>query len=349
MITYIVLRGKYVYEGKETMGENALRSYHELSPQEISLQLAEIAARHVPERGRRQVPFNAVETLLCYGLFYLLDPHRYGGGNIDKVPPIINTLAVFFRRTPGSITSKMLNLDGSRAHSAREEPLLFASLASEPVRYCALYNAILTKARSLALDEHILPDFLSDIPLAASDQDLLGQDDVPVSTTLLLANTEQELRELDQTFALGDCLTEKLVERKIRLAQFHFALEVLQNCQRRCVFCGFEPRSLPEQSSLLRASHIKPWAVSTSRERVDVRNGLTACPMHDAAFDQGYLTVTGEYRIHRASVLEESIANDQGVSYYFGTILQTNLLLPQQAKTPAVHYLAYHLEHIFKR
>src|SRR5581483_6423422 len=145
------------------MSKDALRSYLELSAQEIRQQLTEITRRHVPEPGRRQVPFNAVETLLCYGLFYLLDPHRYGGGNIEKVPPIVNTLAALFRRTPGSITSKMLNLDGSRTHSAREEPLLFASLASEPARYLALYNTIVMEARHLALDEHVLPDFLADM------------------------------------------------------------------------------------------------------------------------------------------------------------------------------------------
>ena len=117
--------------------------YHlELSHREILEQLTEISARQFPEPGRRQVAFNVVETLLCYGLFSILDPHRYGGANIDKVPPIVHTLAAFFRRTPGSITNKMLNLDGSRVHSARNEPLLFALLASEPTMYQTLYRDI---------------------------------------------------------------------------------------------------------------------------------------------------------------------------------------------------------------
>ncbi len=330
------------------MKEDALRAYLDLSPQDIVQQLTAITARRMPEAGRRQVPFNAVETLLCYGLFYVLDPHRYGGGNIDKVPSIVNTLATLFRRSPGSLTSKMLNLDGSRTHSAREEPLLFASLASAPARYLALYQSIITAARHLAFDERVLPNFLADVASGTEQVDLLGQDDVPVSTTALLVDAEEELKELDHAFQLGDHLTEKLVERKIRLAQHRFALEVLHNCQRTCVFCGFEPRSLPGQSGLLRASHIKSWAVSTSRERVDVRNGLAACPIHDAAFDQGYLTINGEYRIYRAGLLEESITNDQGASHYFGAILQTRLLLPAQARMPAVHYLTYHREHIFK-
>src|SRR6266568_5576360 len=87
--------------------------YHlELSHREILEQLTEIVSRQLPEAGHRQVAFNVVETLLCYGLFSILDPHRYGGANIDKVPPIVQTLAAFFHRTPGSITNKMLNFDG---------------------------------------------------------------------------------------------------------------------------------------------------------------------------------------------------------------------------------------------
>src|SRR5229473_668279 len=123
----------------------------ELTHREILHQLTEISVRQLPEPGRRQVAFNTVETLLCYGLFYILDPHRYGGANIGRVPSIVRALAAFFRRTPGSITNKMLNLDGSRQHSARNEPLLFAYLAGEPTLYQTLYKDILTAARNLSI------------------------------------------------------------------------------------------------------------------------------------------------------------------------------------------------------
>lgn len=323
--------------------------YHlELSRQEIFEQLSEISSRQLPGPGRRQVAFNAVETFLCYGLFYLLDPHRYGGANIDRVPSIVRTLAAFFRRTPGSITNKMLNLDGSRLHSARNEPLLFAHLASEPAIYQTLYRDILMTARHLSIGEETLPDFLEYLHESTGLEELFGQEDLPSSTTVLLAGTATEMQELEQVFALGESLTERLVERKIRLSQHRFALEVMDNCGRRCVFCGFEPRSLPVRSGLLRASHIKPWAVADHRERVDVRNGLAACPVHDAAFDQGYLTVNGEYRIYEARVLQESVVHDRGVNLYFGDTLSPSLILPHHAKRPADHYLAYHWQKIFK-
>jgi hypothetical protein len=50
----------------------------ELSSLQILNHLTEISQRQFPQAGHRQVPFNIVETLLCYGLFYLLDPHKYG-------------------------------------------------------------------------------------------------------------------------------------------------------------------------------------------------------------------------------------------------------------------------------
>ncbi|MFL5665201.1 MAG: HNH endonuclease [Ktedonobacteraceae bacterium] len=284
----------------------------EFSAQQLINHLTEITQRQFPQPGQRQVPFNSVETVLCYGLFYIFDPHKYGGSNIDKVPSVVKTLATFFRRTPGSITNKMLNFDGSRQHSGRNEPLLFASLATEPTLYRALYKDILATARTLSIGEEILPDFLGALSEDTQVGDLLGQDDLPNSINVLLTGEENTMKALDHAFDLGDRLTEKLVERKIRLAQHRFAVDVIQNCGRSCVFCGFAPRTLPDQSGLLRASQIKPWAVSDHRERLDVRNGLAACPTHDAAFDGGYLTVNGGYRIYRASALEDSVTKDAG-------------------------------------
>ncbi|MEP6653195.1 MAG: HNH endonuclease [Myxococcales bacterium] len=48
-------------------------------------------------------------------------------------------------------------------------------------------------------------------------------------------------------------------------------------------------------TDLLRASHIKPWAVCASdAERLDVFNGLLLAPHLDTAFDRGYITVADD-------------------------------------------------------
>ncbi len=325
-----------------------LHDYLELSQEDIQKQLAEIGARQEPIPGRRQAPFTAVETLLCYGLFTLCNPHRYGGANIHTVPPVVTTLATFFQRSPGSLLNKMLNLDGSRVHSARSEPLLFATLAADPQLYPILYLRILNVARDLHIHERSLPDFLDYLSPSYPSEELLGQEDLPSSSGILLADVEEEMKQLENTFALDGRLTEKLAERKIRLAQHRFAKEVLENCEYHCVFCGFESRSLLSKSNFLRASHIKPWAVSSPHERVDLKNGLAACPIHDAAFDQGYLTVSAELSISCASLLQESTIRDYRADIYFGQILFHHLSLSENAKKPDSRYLLFHREHIFK-
>lgn len=66
------------------------------------------------------------------------------------------------------------------------------------------------------------------------------------------------------------------------------------------------------------ASHVKPWRDSTNQERTDPRNGVAACPVHDAAFDAGLLTVNGGLRIHHSEPLRHSLAHDEGSSRFFG-------------------------------
>lgn len=331
-------------------GENELKRYLEISPQAIRDDLRAIQARSFPAPGQRQESFNAVEILLCYGLFRLVNPHRYGGANIASAPEPVHKLAQFFQRKAGSITSKMLNLDGSREHGSRWEPLLYATLVDQPDRYVDLYRGILQVARDLALGEDILPDFLGVMGNCVEPEALEGQYELPASSHRLLqeARAEYELKRVDQVFQLGDRLTEKLVEQKVRLVQNYFARDVLLNCEHTCVFCGFAPRSLGGQNGLLRASHIKPWSVANEQERVDVRNGLAACPTHDAAFDYGYLTVEDTHSIIKANILQKSIANDAGVRPYFEDILSAQLILPAHAKKPVQFYLEYHRLHIFR-
>lgn len=336
---------------KKDTGERNLQTYLDLSEQAIRKDLLAIRARSFLPVGQRQEAFNPVETLLCYGLFERVNPHRYGGGNIERVPGVVKVIAGFFRRTPGSITNKMLNLDGSRSHGSRMEPLLYATLVDQPDLYVSLYRKILRVAREISIGPDILPDFLQRSRVIAEKEALLGQYELPTSTHQLLreARAQMELERVDQAFQLGDRLTEKLVEQKVRLVQHYFAHDVLQNYEYTCAFCGFAPHTLLQSGSgLLRASHIKPWAVSTDQEKVDMRNGLAACPMHDAAFDRGYLAVEDTYSIVRAEVLQKSAEQDQGVKPYFDDLLSSVLVLPATAKKPALSYLEYHRRFVFR-
>lgn len=323
----------------------------DLSRQDIAHQLLKIKKRQAPASGKRQEDFNSVELLICYGLFYILDPHRYGGRNIHLAPGDLHVLARFLKRSASSVTSKMLNMDGSRAHSGKDEVQIFAHLAASPDDYIALYKDVIRVARELSIGEDLLPDFLNlfDEEKASDETLLLGQEELPVSNAYLLKTEERLIKEVAAAYDLSNAATEKMIERKVRLVQHRFASAVLRNCEQTCVFCGFRPpRTLGKGNGFLRASHIKPWAISEPAERMDVRNGLAACPVHDVGFDQGYLTVEDTYAIRRASTLEQSVLSDAGTAHYFGSIVCPTLLLPAQAKKPDIRYLCYHRDNIFR-
>jgi hypothetical protein len=86
------------------------------------------------------------------------------------------------------------------------------------------------------------------------------------------------------------------VERLVaqRIGQDVFRKALISYWQGRCAVTGLSV------ISLLRASHIKPWAKCDSDdERLDVFNGLLLAPNLDALFDAGWVTFqdTGEIKI----------------------------------------------------
>jgi putative restriction endonuclease len=324
--------------------QDDLARFLDLTPEQARRQWRRIASREPRPRQERFLP---VEVQVSYTLFFVLDPHRYGGGNIHTVPQEARLLASALKRTPGSITSKMLNLDGSRTNCARSEPELFLRLASSPGRAAALCRTALEAAREMGLGPERIPDVLG--VLDAGGMDLFGQDEIG-STELdqVLGENARQRESIGEAFGFREVETTKIVEQKVRLGQHRFARQVLTDYGHRCGFCGFSPSSL-KGHRLLVASHIKPWRASNNRERLDPRNGIAACPTHDSAFDTGLLTVNGGLRVHQSQHLTASVATDQHVHLFFGEgVVGPRLHLPQDTPGPRARYLAYHHDHVFR-
>jgi putative restriction endonuclease len=143
--------------------------------------------------------------------------------------------------------------------------------------------------------------------------------------------------------------TERILLGAVRVGQHVFATNVLANCGNQCVFCGFSPAAFGGKRMLL-AGHIKPWRDSAHGERLDVRNGLSACTAHDVAFDTGMITVNGGLRIHLAPPLAEAVEADPLARQFYGRPpLRETLLLPPGAQSPGLRYLEWHHEKIFAR
>jgi putative restriction endonuclease len=243
----------------------------------------------------------------------------------------------------------MLNLDGSYRNAGKFEVELFLRLPPNSLRFIELYLRIVRAARTARLAGDDVPDFIGVLDTPAG-MELLGQDEIG-STEVGIAIEEQAaaVQALRTRLDLTEVETDRLVEQRVRLGQHRFAGQVLADYEYRCGFCGFAPGPLTG-SRLLLASHIKPWRDSTGRERLDRRNGIAACPTHDAAFDGGLLTVNGGRRIHRTGRLRELIVSDHRAETFFGesTVVPT-LLVPPGSDGPRRRYLDYHREFIFRR
>jgi hypothetical protein len=89
---------------------------------------------------------------------------------------------------------------------------------------------------------------------------------------------------------------------------------------------------------LLSASHIKPWAISSDRERLDPFNGFLLSPVYDRAFDQGLITFDDHGRIQISSQLAPHVRQ-----------LSINpSALIRRLNPVSQPYLQFHRENIFR-
>jgi putative restriction endonuclease len=200
---------------------------------------------------------------------------------------------------------------------------------------------LLEAGRSVGLEPDRLPDVLGSE--SGTFDAVLDAD--RVSTAELIVSVEGEVREWHDAHPGSDLsTTEKLMLGSARVGQKRFAFSVLNNCDFECVFCGLGFRSvgLPP-SRMLVAGHIKSWSASDNRERLDVRNGLAACPTHDAAFDTFLISLSDDLRVLRTDALESARQMDAAVDRNFGAAgMRERIRFSESATPPSSDYLAWH-------
>lgn len=105
--------------------------------------------------------------------------------------------------------------------------------------------------------------------------------------------------------------------------------------------CPFCPITMINEESLLIASHIKPWAVSNSKERIDPNNGFIFSPLYDKLFDRGYITFSDDKRVSISNWLSRQVKERIGIKEK-----QMFQFLPMN--NARAKYLDYHRETVFK-
>lgn len=318
-----------------------LHDYLDLTFVSAAAQWRGILKRDYVPAGSKQEDFTPVETLLCFGLGLVGNVSKSRNINIPESSPDAKGLGELFKRSPGSLALKLANLDGRRAHGAKNEQQLWIKLTRDRFQFEMLYALILNAGRSVGLDEDKLPDFLGfeDNRLQiVFEADCVSDDDLLVSLESDFATLPGRSDDID----VRD--TERALLGTARVGQQQFARKVLTNSNFACVFCGLSARSVGLPSSrLLIASHIKPWSKSGGGERVDPRNGLAACPTHDAAFEAYLFSIDAGGRIVRSAALDRAIVGDISWRHNFGEQgLAPRLMMPSTATMPSALYTDWH-------
>lgn len=141
-------------------------------------------------------------------------------------------------------------------------------------------------------------------------------------------DAEQERIADDQNIPI----TERAQLIKSRVGQGLFRSRV-QEIEPGCRITGIaDPR-------FLRASHIKPWAVSTDVEKLDGSNGLMLAPHIDLLFDKGFISFSDAGELLVSSQLPSAICAAWGI--------RRKLPCEPLSLFQAV-YMAYHRSKVFR-
>lgn len=157
--------------------------------------------------------------------------------------------------------------------------------------------------------------------------------------TQALVNTYGKKKSLlaEPTAPYGNKQKQKVVSKELsyaRIGQGKYREALLEECP----YC---PITLINDERLLIASHIKPWAVSTNKERLDSKNGYMLSPLYDRLFDRGLITFSSDRKLHVSNWI--SPKNVERMNLQEGKFYQQ---LPMDEER--AYYLDYHREFVFK-
>jgi len=123
---------------------------------------------------------------------------------------------------------------------------------------------------------------------------------------------------------------------KVRLGQGAFRIMVTSAYANACAITG--DHTLP----VLEAAHIKPFSLSGPHA---VANGILMRSDLHKLFDDGYMTITPDYRVEVSPSIREEFNN--GKEYY--AMHGRNLLVPSRfSEKPNAEFLRWHNENIYK-
>ena len=161
---------------------------------------------------------------------------------------------------------------------------------------------------------------------------LNGQVDSILAGSTVDDDTESDSEEnnIRESVTIPETERKQLIKARVGQGVFRSRVESLEKiCRVSGVIDG----------RFLRASHIKPWAKSDNREKLDGNNGLMLAPHADHLFDKGFITFTDEGALVFSKSLPQSIKD----TWFLDRTRTAKPLTDQQ-----IMYMTYHRMYIFK-
>ncbi|TVT50506.1 MAG: hypothetical protein FHP94_03210 [Denitromonas halophila] len=145
---------------------------------------------------------------------------------------------------------------------------------------------------------------------------------------------EEALLEFSEIVKRPPNSTEAVRQVVQRVGQDIFRRRLIQYWGGKCAMTGLNIETL------LRASHIKPWAnCDTDEERLDVFNGLLLAPHLDALFDKRLITFSADGYVVRSAYLSDEHVRQLGLDF--------ESMPPIALSVRHQEYLAWHRAHPF--
>lgn len=238
--------------------------------------------------------------------------HKLRFGQFDQRQPVVIDLAKRIGRTPSAVAMKLSNL-------ASLDPSL-------KLRGIEGLKGASNLDREVWEEFHANPSEL--VPQSQEQFDALFVDSNSETTEVIPGTGIRRISKPPS----GETETTGIVKQ--RRGQRYFRDAVLNNYDNRCAITGMPVREL------LIASHILPWS-GHEAERLNVRNGIALNRLHDAAFDQGFISFDDNLCLLLSKRLRDVLSN-VAVKVSFADYDGQPLHLPADAIPPDAVFLAKH-------
>ncbi len=231
-------------------------------------------------------------------------------GKLHRSNPDIIHLANLIGRTANSVAFKLVNF-------ASFDPSLKA-------------RGIKGASNASALDKNIWSEFYNHWDVLPYESEKL---------LAMLENTSIEQLNNIQESELPKEGKEREQLVRVRINQAFFRKSIMASYDNTCCITGIK------QKDFLIAGHIRPWGIDNTN-RLNPCNGIAINALHDKAFENGYLTITPDFKILISPLLMSQ--NTEVVETYFKKYHEKAMILPKRF-LPDRTFLEYHNQERFKK